>query len=117
MHAPFEHMRHTQSITNLANVTLAAIRHHTRATDHLQVRDLRQLGQNVVLNGVGKGSTLFPVTQVLEWEHCDSRRRRTLGGVLPKHSSEQRKKRGEEHGSTSEETIAPQPFARAGGNV
>ena len=55
-------------------VLLAAILHHAGAADDLEIGNLRQLGQNVVLDTVGKGGVLFVVAQVFKRQHRDASR-------------------------------------------
>ena len=52
-------MRYTQFITDLRACSFAAIFHDARPADDFQIGDLRQLGQNVVLDAIGKGGVLL----------------------------------------------------------
>ena len=71
-HCSFQHVRDTQRVANLPHILFAAILHDAGAADHFQVRDFRQLGQNVVLNAVGKKRVLFLVAQIFKWQHRDA---------------------------------------------
>src|ERR1051326_1059579 len=61
LNTAFEKMRHTKRIPNLASIAHTTVRHNARTTNDLQVSDLRQLGQNVVLNAIGKKRVLLVV--------------------------------------------------------
>ncbi len=65
-------MRDSQLVPDLAYIPFAAIVHHAGPTDHFQIGDLRQLGQNVVLHTIGKERVLFLVAQVFKWQNGDS---------------------------------------------
>src|SRR5581483_8542436 len=53
-YAALQHMRHTERMANLMCVPVAAILHYTRSADDFEIGNLRQLGQKVVLNTIGK---------------------------------------------------------------
>ena len=59
LNTAFENMRHAKRVPNLTSVPHATVRHDARAANDLQVSDFRQLGQNVVLNTIGKERVLF----------------------------------------------------------
>ena len=59
-------------VADLARVVLIAILHHAGPADDLEIGNLRQLGQKVVLDTVGKGGVLSVVAQIFKWKHCDS---------------------------------------------
>ena len=71
-YATLQYMRNPEGITDLARVPLAPIFHHAGAADNLEVGNLRQLGQNVVLDTIGKRRVLFVFAQVFKWKHGDS---------------------------------------------
>ena len=48
-----------QLISDLAEISFATVIHDTRPTDDFQVRDLRQLGQDIVLHAIDKGCIVF----------------------------------------------------------
>ena len=54
------------------NIPRAAIFHHARAADHLEIGNFRQLGQNIVLDAIGKKSVLFVRRSDFQREHGDS---------------------------------------------
>src|SRR5262249_12873501 len=56
----------------LSHVLLAAILHNAGSADHFQVSDFCQLGQNVVLNAVGKDRMLFPLAEIFKWQYGDA---------------------------------------------
>jgi hypothetical protein len=51
---------------------LRAILHHTGLTDHFQIRDLGQVGQDLALNAVGEERVLLVRTQIFKWEDRDA---------------------------------------------
>jgi hypothetical protein len=65
--AAFQHVRNAQRIADLARISLAAILHHAGPTDYFEISNFRQLGQNVVLDAVGKGGVLSVAAQVFKW--------------------------------------------------
>ena len=69
---PLQHVGHTQRIADLAHIVFTAILHDAGAADHLQVGDFRQLGQDVVLDAIGKERVLFLVAQIFEWQNGDA---------------------------------------------
>src|SRR5438067_2052494 len=50
--AALQNVRYSQIISNLTEISFAAIIHNTRPTDDFQVGDLRQLGQNCILDPI-----------------------------------------------------------------
>src|SRR5215469_3115490 len=72
--ATFQHVRHLKSRSDLTRVLFAAKSHNASAADYLQVGNLRQFGQDVVLNTIGKRSVLSIVAQIFKWQHRNSRR-------------------------------------------
>jgi hypothetical protein len=71
-------VRYPERVADLAGIVLAAKFHHAGAADHLEMRDLRQFGQKVVLNTVGKRGVFLIVAQVFKRQHRDSRRCRLV---------------------------------------
>ena len=66
-------MRYAQIITDLTHISFAAIFHHAGPADDFQIGDLRQLGQNVVLDTVDKGRRLLSVVaQIFKRQNGDS---------------------------------------------
>ena len=65
-------MGDTQRITNPAHILLAPILHRTGATDHFEIGDFRQFGQDVVLNAIGEKCVLFVVAEIFKWQHCNA---------------------------------------------
>src|SRR5439155_23566868 len=70
--AALQNVRYPQLVTDLAHIPFAAVIHHTRPADDFEAGNLRQLGQNVVLNTVGKGCVLFLLAQVFKRQDGDS---------------------------------------------
>ena len=52
-------MRYSQLISDLTDISFATIFHHAGAADDLQIGDFRQLGQNIVLDAIGKKRVFF----------------------------------------------------------
>ena len=57
--ASLQHVRHAKRIADLAHISFATIFHHAGPTDHLEIGDLRQLGQNVVLHAIREDGVFF----------------------------------------------------------
>src|SRR5437762_9942601 len=70
--AAFQDMRYSQIISNLTEISFAAIFHHTAPADDFQVADFRQLGQDVILHTVSKGRVLFLIAQIFKRQNSDS---------------------------------------------
>ena len=81
LHTAFDNMRHAELLTDLAQIArrAALVLHHRGAADHLQVRDLRQVGQDFVLHAIGEEGVLRVAAQVFKWQHCD----RLLPAIQP----------------------------------
>ena len=56
-------MGDTQRIADLPHILFTAILHDAGAADHFQVGDFCQLGQNVILDAVGKERVLFLIAR------------------------------------------------------
>src|SRR6266513_873925 len=70
--AALKHMRYTQIISDLTEISFAAVIHHAGPADHLEIGDFCQLGQNVVLHAIGKVCVLFLIAQIFKWQNGDS---------------------------------------------
>src|SRR5438034_4764689 len=68
----FQNMRYSQIISNLTEISLAAIFHHAGPADDFEVADLRQLGQNVVLHTVSKGAIFLLLAEIFIRQNSDS---------------------------------------------
>src|SRR5215469_7873432 len=64
--APFQYVGYTQGIADVACVVLVAISHHAGTADDFQIRNLRQLGQEVVLDTVSEGGVFSVVAQIFK---------------------------------------------------
>src|SRR5205814_6915078 len=69
---PLQNMRYPQIISNLTEISFAAIFHHAVAADYFEIADLRHFGQNVVLHTIGKGGLFFLLVQIFKRQNCDS---------------------------------------------
>src|SRR5215467_2271870 len=67
-----QNMRYSQIISDLTKISFATVLHHAGPADDFQVANLCQLGQNVVLYAIGKGSVLFLLTQIFKRQNGDS---------------------------------------------
>ncbi len=83
LHTSFEKVGDTSCSPDLAQVAhrAAAILHDARAADHLEISDLRQVGQDFVLHAIGKIGVRFLLAQVLEGQHGDALFRNGRGGL------------------------------------
>ena len=68
----FQDMRYSQIISNLTEISFAAIFHHAGPADDFQVADFRQLGQDVILHTVSKSHVFFLLIQIFKRQNCDS---------------------------------------------
>ena len=94
-HRAFQHMGNAERFADLAQVArTCSILLHRGPADDLQVRDLRQAGENIVVHSVREEGVLPVVAQVFEGQHGDAflrrppsrgdpRRRRILGPLDP----------------------------------
>ena len=81
-------MRHAELLADLAQIARGAglVLHDARAADHFQIRDLREVGQDLVLHAVGEEDVLFVAAQIFKRKHRDAflghsaRRERADGG-------------------------------------
>ena len=73
LHAAFQDVRHAKLAGDLGQVFRRALVMLGRgARDHLQIGDLRQAGQDFVLDAVGKVGVLLVAAQVLERQDRDA---------------------------------------------
>ena len=74
LHTPFHDMSDAELAADLAQVprTNNPVLHHTRATDHFKIRDLREIGQNFILHAIGKEGRFLICAQVFEWQNRDA---------------------------------------------
>ena len=74
LHAPFDQMRNRQLLTDFAQVALRSslVLHHRSATDYFQVRNFREISQNLVLHAIGKEGVFFIAAQVFKRQHRDA---------------------------------------------
>src|SRR5205814_10463894 len=70
--AALKNMGYPQIISDLPKIPFATVLHHAGPADDFQVVYLRQLGQNVVLNAIGKGCVLFLLAQIFKRQNGDS---------------------------------------------
>ena len=57
--AAFQNMRYPQIISDLSHISFDTIFHHAAPADNFQIGDPLQLGQNVVLDTVDEGGSVF----------------------------------------------------------
>src|SRR2546421_1612908 len=70
--AAFQDMRYSQIISNLTEISFAAIFHHAGPADDFQVADLRQLGQDVILHIISKRAIFLLLAEVFKRQNGDS---------------------------------------------
>ena len=83
-HAPFQDILHSQFPGDVAQVTngaRAAVLRDRSAANDLQIADLRQTGQNIVLDSIGEKSVLLVRAQVLQGKNSDRFFRQRRRGV------------------------------------
>src|SRR5262249_9785246 len=68
-HAAFQNMGDVQSLSDFPWLLGAAILHHAGAADDFQVGTRGQPGEDVVLNGIGEGASLFVAVEIGERKH------------------------------------------------
>jgi hypothetical protein len=88
-------VRYLKFFTDLTRVLFALISHHARPANDFEIGNLRQLGQKIVLDTVGKGSVLLVVTQVFKRKHCDPSCRRAVEQIAFPNDYAQRCYQGE----------------------
>ena len=75
-HRAFQNMRDPERLPDLAQISHPFfILPHRRATNHFQVRYLRQARQDIVVHAVGEIGVIRIVAQVFEWQNRDTFRR------------------------------------------
>src|SRR5438552_1840820 len=70
--ATLQHVRYAKRVSDLAGILFATILHNTRAADHLEIGNFRQLGQNVVLETIGKIGVLRILIETLKRQHSNA---------------------------------------------
>ena len=90
LHATFQYNCGTQFAGNLRDGQLGIdIVHHRCARDHFEASDLRQLGEQIVMDAIDKISILRVAAAIAKWQHrnqaldgrCRCRQRRGCGGL------------------------------------
>ncbi len=81
-------MRHAELLADLAQIARRAglVLHDRRAADHLQIRDLGEVGQDLVLHAIGEEGVRFFFAQIFERKDRDAflrnrSDRRRCGGI------------------------------------
>src|SRR5437667_11007193 len=70
--AAFQNMRYPEIISEPPEISFATVVHNTGPADDFQVGDPRQLGQNVVLNTIGKRGVFLLLAQIFKRQNGDS---------------------------------------------
>ena len=70
----FQDVGDAQLLPDLAQVAFpnSLVLHHAGAADHFEVRDFRQIGEDLILDAIGKEGGLLIRAQVFEGEDCDA---------------------------------------------
>src|SRR5262249_9342580 len=107
-----------QRIADLAGIVLTAKIHHAGTANNSEVGNLRQLGQKIVLDTVGKGSVLSVVTQIFKWQYCDARRcwQRTEQLAFPNDHANRGYECERQYGYSRSSWISLQPFLPSANN-
>src|SRR6266571_5375628 len=72
LYAPFENVCHTELLCDVADISRFVSKLLCRSTrDHFEVTDLRQPGEDLILDAFAKISVIRIVTQVLEGQNGD----------------------------------------------
>src|SRR5438105_12353276 len=103
-------MRNAKCVADLPSIARAAICHHARAANDLEIGNLGQLGQNVVLDAIGKNGVLFIVTQIFERQHSYACRWRGCEIDFPNENAKRHQQRSRRCGGESERWITFDPF-------
>ena len=69
--ATFQNIGNPERLPNLSQIVhrVPAITHYAGATDHAQLFDPGQTGQDIVLDAIGKISVLLIVAEIFEWKN------------------------------------------------
>src|SRR6188472_4067386 len=72
--APFDYIRHSKLLTNLAHVARdpAFILHYRHTADHFPLGDPSEIRQNFVLNAGSKKRIVFVLAPIFKREHRDA---------------------------------------------
>ena len=73
LHTAFDDMRHAELLPDFAQIARrpAFVLHDARAADHFKLRDLREVGQDLILHAIGEEGVRFFFAQVFERQHRD----------------------------------------------
>ena len=74
LHAAFHDTRDAELLTDLTQIARGAglVLHDAGAADHFEIRDLREVGQNLVLHPIGEEGVLFVLAQIFKRQHGDA---------------------------------------------
>src|SRR5213592_1860651 len=73
LHTAFEHTGHAELASHRLQVFRCTFVFGCRfSRDNLQVADASELGQDLILNAVGKVSVVWVTAQIVEWENRDA---------------------------------------------
>src|SRR5260370_1755856 len=74
LYAALHNMSDSEDLRDVAEIACRCglERHDRRATDHFQIRDLGQVGQNFVLYAISKISVLLLVPYTFKWQYHDA---------------------------------------------
>ena len=84
--ASFQNVGDPEQLANFPQVVNGGIAklHHRRTANHAQFADLRQAGQNIVLNAIGKKCVLFVVAEICKRQDRDTFFRYQFAARAPK---------------------------------
>ena len=72
--AAFNYVCHPKFVCNLTQIPLhtGLVLHYRGATDHLQIRDLGKIGEDLILDGIGEESVVRISAQTFKRQNCDA---------------------------------------------
>src|SRR6266571_2886625 len=113
-YAAFQHVRDIQCPSDLLRITCATIWHDAGAADCLEVGHLGQLGQNAVLDTIGKKRALFGFAQIFKGQNGDSSHYWTVDYfAFPSHDPDRCSECKQERSHCRNSWIASRPAQRA----
>ena len=72
--AAFNYVCHPKFVCNLTQIPLhtGLVLHYRGATDHLQIRDLGKIGEDLILDGIGEESVVRISAQTFKRQNGDA---------------------------------------------
>ena len=108
-HASLKHVSHIQRATDVLCIACPAIFGDTVVFDHLQIGELRQFGQNTIVNAVGEKRVFFIWTEAFKGQHSNAGSRVTVlkrNFTFPNQDTDGCPQRQQKRGHSSNNRIA-----------